>query len=313
MVGGVVGHGVEGYRAPPSAPAIRERADRLGKTVAMSAYQVQRDPTAVMGRRIVAFIIDWVIGFAVMVVGFLALTDSADVPGAGMDLCNDYQEFEGGLTACFVTGDTVRFASDGDALLIYAIPALYFIVIAGTLIQGSTGGTPGKLIMGLRAVDRDTGQTVGYGKAFVRTILWIVDGFPCYLVGLITGLSSKGHRRVGDMAAGTLVVGAADVGQPPQVPGLTPLAATPYGVAGGAPPPGQWGAPAEPTTWSPSQWAPPADPGTGAPPPAPAPAPTPAADGPTWDEARGAYIQWDPELSAWMQWNEAAGAWQPIE
>jgi hypothetical protein len=46
-------------------------------------------------------------------------------------------------------------------------------------------------------------------RAFLRYILWIVDGFPYiipYLTGFITALNSQRNQRVGDMAAGTFVI-----------------------------------------------------------------------------------------------------------
>jgi uncharacterized RDD family membrane protein YckC len=46
-------------------------------------------------------------------------------------------------------------------------------------------------------------------------LLLIVDALFCFLVGLITSLSTKGHQRVGDLVAKTWVVSARDVGYPP--------------------------------------------------------------------------------------------------
>lgn len=278
----------------------------------MNAYQVPADPTAVMGKRVAAWLIDFVIIAAIGIVAFLVFAESANVGPFASEVCSLYNAEEDGLKLCFNAGDTVYAASGSDALLIYALPSFYSLLIAGTLIQGISGGTPGKLIMGLRTINRDTGQIAGVGKSFVRTILWIVDSLPClYLVGIITGFTTSGHRRVGDMAAGTLVVSKDDVGRPPVVAGLTANAPTGYGVAPGAPPAAPtWDAPAAPP-------AAPADLGSipeAAPVAEQAPASeTATADGPTWDEARNAYIQFDAELNAWVQWDEAAGAWKPIE
>jgi uncharacterized RDD family membrane protein YckC len=47
------------------------------------------------------------------------------------------------------------------------------------------------------------------GKVAIRTVLRIVDGLPfLYLLGLIVVAVSKQNQRIGDMAAGTLVVKA---------------------------------------------------------------------------------------------------------
>ena len=118
------------------------------------------------------------------------------------------------------------------------------------LLKLFAGGSVGKLLFGLRTVDKNTGAVAGFGKSFVRWILWVVDGFPyCLpLVGLITGLSTKGHRRVGDMAAGTLVVGKASVGTPPAYPG-GPVGAPPVGGWSPPPPPGGFAPPRSWPTW----------------------------------------------------------------
>jgi hypothetical protein len=138
-----------------------------------------------------------------------------------------------------------------------------------------------------------------------------VDGFPYFapLVGFIVGLTTVGHRRVGDMGAQTFVVNKAAAGLPIVVPGLTaPAPAAP--VAWGAPPPDAtgtttgWGPAVDPSS---AGWASPTPPA----PPAAAP-PPPVAGGPQWDEARGTYIQWDPALGAWMQWDEPMKAWSRI-
>jgi hypothetical protein len=182
-------------------------------------------------------------------------------------------------------------------------------------------------MVGLRVVDQTTGQLAGFGKSLGRTLMWIVDSFPFFLplVGLITGLSSKGHRRVGDMVAKTLVVDKRQVGTPPLVPGLTApdgaYAPMPPGQYA-PPPPGQYAPPPPAGAATPvaSPVIPPPAPATPSPPataPPPAPAePAPAEpDGvraPKWDPDRNAYIQWDPELQAWMQFDDASQRWIPI-
>lgn len=200
------------------------------------------------------------------------------------------------------------------------------------LMQGLTGATPGKALVGLRVVRRD-GQTCGVGRSFLRHVLWVADGVICGLpvVGGAVMLSTQNKQRVGDLAAGTFVVHRTEVGTPirDQVWMTTapPMAPGPYGTSGhpgfqpgvGAhgwsPPPvppapgGQaWGqGPAAP---GPSGFGPPSAPGSsGGPGSPPSFAPVPD-DGPTWDAARGTYIQYDHSLGAWMQWNDAAKAWE---
>ena len=210
----------------------------------MQTYAPPRDPTAVMGKRIGAYVVDIILAWVVYVVIFLALGDSANT--GGFDPCG----FSDSPDLCFTVGDNTYFADGGDAAVIILVPVLYWLAV-NVLMQGATGQTPGKAIFGLRAIRRDTGEICGFGKAFVRSILWIVDSFPyCFpLVGLITGLSTNGHKRVGDMAAGTAVVGKGDVGTPLDGGAAYDTGqqwAAPvggYGTAAAPPPPGGYAPP----------------------------------------------------------------------
>lgn len=66
--------------------------------------------------------------------------------------------------------------------------------------------TPGKRYFELRVVRADGGR-VGYGAAFVRTLLRLVDWLPAvYLVGAALVRLTPKHQRLGDLAAGTVVV-----------------------------------------------------------------------------------------------------------
>jgi uncharacterized RDD family membrane protein YckC len=68
------------------------------------------------------------------------------------------------------------------------------------------GQTPGKHIMKLRVI-KDSGRQITLFEAMSRNLLRIIDYLPAfYLVGVITMLCTKRHQRLGDLAAGTLVV-----------------------------------------------------------------------------------------------------------
>jgi uncharacterized RDD family membrane protein YckC len=88
-------------------------------------------------------------------------------------------------------------------ILPVAFAAVYYVVLEGLL-----GRTVGKLATGIRVVNEATGYPPGIGKAIVRTVLRIIDGLFVYLVGFVIVLGSSRRRRLGDMAAGTLVVRA---------------------------------------------------------------------------------------------------------
>ena len=289
----------------------------------------QPDPTAVFGRRVVAAILDALLVLIPTVALFTSnfeYATEAEVRAQtgldGADFCDARMEDTGGFCVDFSDVDDNVYYADGvsgaTTAVAWGIPFLLFVIL-----QGLTGWTPGKLVMGLRTVKAD-GTIVGIPKAFIRWILLIVDGQPCGLplVGFITGLTTQGHRRVGDMAAKTFVVRAAAVGSPIQVPGMalppsatgwgTP-APTPtggWGAAAPTPPAGGWGALVPPPAGSDASnagWAAPSSPAEPV-----APAAAPAAPAPQWDEARGAYIQFDPAQGAWLQWDDATQQWNRI-
>ena len=231
------------------------------------------DPTAVMGRRVAAWVVDSVIILAPAVALFtseLEYLEESSLDQSGMDFCEDYMDQEEGV--CLDVGDRVYF-SDGVPVAPWGV-ALGLSILIYVLIQGLRGWTPGKLLFGIRTVAED-GRAPGIGRAIIRWLLLFVDELCAGLVGFIVALTSKGHRRVGDMAAKTFVVGSQYMGYPIVVPGMTPGYPAYPGYPGGpdAPggPGGGWGAqpgtpPAEQpqTLASPPAWGPP--PTWGAPP-----------------------------------------------
>ncbi len=242
------------------------------------------DPTAVVGRRVVAALVDGavVIGPALAIASSNMEYITRERVGRRFDdFCDDYlDQFSG---TCIQLGDTAYFSDDTANAGSFAFLGLSILLLV--VVQGLTGWTVGKLLTGLRTV-REDGRAPGTGKAFVRWLLLIVDAIPCIpLVGFICALTTQGHRRVGDMAAKTFVVRSSAAGQPIGVPGMTV-------------------APPAPEMYSTSTWNPPAATET---PPAPATGPAPQ-----WDEARGTYIQWDPAASRWLQWDETTRTWSPI-
>lgn len=94
---------------------------------------------------------------------------------------------------------------------------------------GRRGATPGKRMMKLRVVQA-SGSPVTLGQAVVRNFLRFIDGMPLftYAFGMTSCLASRRFQRLGDLAAGTVVVYD---GIPPQ-----PLIAGLPAVAPQAPP-----------------------------------------------------------------------------
>ena len=68
------------------------------------------------------------------------------------------------------------------------------------------GATPGKRAFGL-AVLNDNGTPVTFGASITRNVLRAVDFLPfLYAFGLVTMLLNRDFKRLGDLAAGTIVV-----------------------------------------------------------------------------------------------------------
>lgn len=87
----------------------------------------------------------------------------------------------------------------------------YFIVLEAVV----AGRTPGKRSLGIRVVREDGGR-IGLLDAVVRNILLIVDLLPgTFAVGIVSILLTPRAQRLGDLAAGTIVVREAEPGAVP--------------------------------------------------------------------------------------------------
>jgi uncharacterized RDD family membrane protein YckC len=187
-------------------------------------------PTQVVGRRVAAFIIDGLILAVISAIGWFALTKNVSPGGCiggGVEINGKCRGFEAG--------------SSNRAIWI----AINTIASIGILwvMQGLTGKTPGKAMMGIQVVNAE-GRPPGIGRAALRSILWIIDDFPYivpFLTGFITALTSQRNQRVGDMVASTFVVDKNAAGSPAGQVGAGQFGgAAPYG----APPPSGPPAPA---------------------------------------------------------------------
>ena len=87
------------------------------------------------------------------------------------------------------------------------------------------GATPGKKAFGLRVL-HDDGTPVGWSAAMTRNLLRAIDFLPLlYGFGLVSMLMSADFKRLGDLAAGTVVVYSEEKTRAtavPQAPGLAP-------------------------------------------------------------------------------------------
>ncbi|UST68164.1 RDD family protein [Pseudomonas moraviensis] len=88
------------------------------------------------------------------------------------------------------------------SLLLFAI-SWWYMVLFEVLRQGRS---PGKQWLGLRVV-HDDGTPIGWSASLLRNLLRVVDLLPFgYCLGAISCLQHPTFKRLGDIAAGTLVV-----------------------------------------------------------------------------------------------------------
>jgi len=85
------------------------------------------------------------------------------------------------------------------------------------------GRTPGKKALGLRVLC-DDGTPVTWSASLVRNLLRIVDFLPIlYGFGVAAILLNQDFKRMGDLAAGTLVVYSEKSKEPPQIVEQSPI------------------------------------------------------------------------------------------
>ena len=129
---------------------------------------------ASLGSRIVAYIIDTLIVFVLIVIIMIPI------------VAVQYD-------------DSSTLLADLLGILIFFG---YFILLEGPLGKGRTIG---KRALKLRVVKKDQSM-IGYGASFGRNILRLIDGFFFYIIGMIFISSSDLNQRLGDKAADTIVI-----------------------------------------------------------------------------------------------------------
>jgi len=164
------------------------------------------------GSRSYAFIIDWHIRFVLALAWLM-------------------------VASLLYAGKVALFAGSGRSwdqgyflAVLLPMAVIYFLYhpILEIVMRGST---PGKRMAGVRIVTR-TGDIPGPGALLLRNVFRLIDSMPMfYLVGLVTVMFTAQHVRIGDLAAGTLLILDRDDSErsfarlAPTRPGLDPQAA----------------------------------------------------------------------------------------
>jgi len=104
-----------------------------------------------------------------------------------------------GLVALFAF-----FGGVGTALMLIGLFLIEWFY--PTVFEAHNGATPGKKAMGLEVI-HDNGTPLSWSSSLIRNLLRAADFMPLlYGFGLLSMLASRNFQRLGDLAAGTLVV-----------------------------------------------------------------------------------------------------------
>ncbi len=108
--------------------------------------------------------------------------------------------------------DVAEMVFEGAAIWVVAgVIVLLFVYHWGYFVLFETvwaGQTPGKRLVKIRVV-REDGRPIGFSEAAIRNLLRVVlDSQPAnlYAIGFITGMLNAQFKRLGDYAAGTVVI-----------------------------------------------------------------------------------------------------------
>lgn len=84
--------------------------------------------------------------------------------------------------------------------ILFAVMLVYFI-----LLEAFFGVTLGKMVAEIRVTAQD-GQRISIRASIIRNLMRIIDGIGFYLVGAFSVILTTRNVRLGDLAAGTIVV-----------------------------------------------------------------------------------------------------------
>lgn len=104
-----------------------------------------------------------------------------------------------------------------QSLAIALIVGIVFAILFGYFIFFEAlwnGQTPGKKLLGIRVV-RDGGYPIDFGASLIRNLIRVGEAtVGYYLLAAISALISPENKRLGDIAAGTIVVRDARLAAP---------------------------------------------------------------------------------------------------
>jgi uncharacterized RDD family membrane protein YckC len=146
-----------------------------------------------MGQRFGGLVIDWIVTWIVAVIVTAILRG---IFGDALTLhLGHYTN---------ASGNTVVFAfSPVQNVSLFVIQLVYF----GSFV-GLRGATPGHLAAGLRVVDMNTGQHIGFWRAALRALVMLITGGICTLGYWSPFFDSTRRQGWHDMSARAVVIPA---------------------------------------------------------------------------------------------------------
>ena len=102
-------------------------------------------------------------------------------------------------------GQGIGGGAGGLITVIGYLAAIAIFVWNVCLQGGNTGYTIGKGVLGIKLIKEQTGQPIGAGMAFVRQLVHILDGLPCY-VGYLWPLWDAKKQTFADKILTTIVI-----------------------------------------------------------------------------------------------------------
>lgn len=170
------------------------------------------DQRKVTGRRVIAFLVDTLLGFVIFWSLVRALgTEVETRPGTHLTM---FFNITGSQASGELAGTVYEL--EGASLAVVLLVAMSYWIGMLVVLQGLTGRTLGKVVAGIRTVNAE-GRPCGLGRAAVRWLFLAVDAFPYVmpmLVGFVVTVASSNRQRVGDLVAGTWVVSRDAAGEP---------------------------------------------------------------------------------------------------
>jgi uncharacterized RDD family membrane protein YckC len=167
---------------PPPAPKFQTMAAPAGGGLAAAPGGVIY---AGFGVRLLAYLIDTVIVTILMVI--------VNIPTALIYL-PAVMKNEPPSPLAFVVLAACQLAT----FLVVLAYQVYFV--------GVKGATIGKKMMKLKVTMADGTYPIGYGKAFLRLIGYMISGLICYIGFLMIAFDKEQHRGLHDKIAGTVVI-----------------------------------------------------------------------------------------------------------